>query len=187
MAHFNQAFDITMKHEGGYSNNPNDVGGETYRGISRVYNPNWEGWEFVDSSKRAGLRIDDAFLEPAVRAFYKQRYWDPNRLDNMPQPIAEEVFDTGVNLGIGRAAKFLQRALNALNRNQLLYDDLVEDGTIGPKTLNALNVLTNADQWLLLKILNVLQGCHYLENMRKSPSQEVFARGWFSRVTIEKE
>ena len=39
MADFNDAFDETMGHEGGYVNDSNDAGGETYRGISRRFNP----------------------------------------------------------------------------------------------------------------------------------------------------
>ena len=37
MADFNIAFEITMGHEGGYSFDKDDAGGETYRGISRRY------------------------------------------------------------------------------------------------------------------------------------------------------
>ena len=37
---------------------------------------------------------------------------------------------------------------------------------------------------LLLKIMNVLQGMHYIEFMTKSPVQEKFARGWFKRVEL---
>jgi hypothetical protein len=39
---------------------------------------------------------------------------------------------------------------------------------------------------LLLKILNVFQGMHYIDFMTKSPIQEKYARGWFTRVEIEK-
>ena len=48
MADFNQAFDITMGHEGGYANNKLDTGGETYRGVSRNNWPDWEGWRLID-------------------------------------------------------------------------------------------------------------------------------------------
>lgn len=30
-------------HEGGYSNDPIDLGGETYKGIARNAHPNWQG------------------------------------------------------------------------------------------------------------------------------------------------
>jgi len=34
MANFEQSYAITMGHEGGYDNDPDDVGGETYKGVS---------------------------------------------------------------------------------------------------------------------------------------------------------
>ena len=40
---------------------------------------------------------------------------------------------------------------------------------------------------VLLKMLNVFQGMHYIEYMRRSHSQEKFARGWFKRVNFVKE
>jgi len=182
MAEFNEAFDKTMGHEGGYVNDPLDAGGETYRGIARKYNPQWEGWNLIDDQKP---NIDNVQLDSFVRKFYKERYWDVNRLDEFPQKVANEMFDTGVNMGIGRAAKFLQRSLNYLNRNGTLFDDLVDDGAIGTKSLTALNIVIKAgDENVLLKIMNVHQGQHYLDYMTKSPTQEKFARGWFSRVQV---
>ena len=51
MADFNLSIPKILKHEGGYVDNPNDIGKETYGGISRKYNPNWEGWKFIDDWK----------------------------------------------------------------------------------------------------------------------------------------
>lgn len=197
MGSFEEAFNKTMGHEGGYSNDPDDAGGETYRGISRRYHPSWEGWKIIDEAKRRPnwrMAILDSLqegeeLDAMTRAFYKQHYWDVNRLDWVPQTVAEEMFDTGVNLGVGRAAEFLQRALNYLNRNGRLFCDLVDDGNIGPITLSALSTLVAAahsDVSVLLKIMNVLQGAHYLEYMTKSPTQEKYARGWFARVEFSR-
>jgi lysozyme family protein len=39
MTDFNQAFKITMNNEGGFSDNVNDRGGETWRGIARNFWP----------------------------------------------------------------------------------------------------------------------------------------------------
>jgi lysozyme family protein len=115
------------------------------------------------------------------------KYWDVNLLDEFPQAIANEMFDTGVNMGIGRAAKFLQECLNYLNRNGSLFDDLVVDGDVGPATMRALGKISESDMDILLTMLNVCQGRHYMEYMKKSPTQEKYARGWFKRVTIFKE
>ena len=193
MADFKKAYDKTMGHEGGYTNDKDDAGGETYMGISRVYNPSWYGWSMVDGVKNesdfpACLEEDDD-LHEAVEDFYKDKYWDVNRLDEFKsQAIAEEMFDTGVNMGISRAANFLQESLNYLNRNGASYKDLVVDGKIGPASLNALAyVQHHGDEGILLTMLNVCQGRHYMNYMTKSPTQEKYARGWFKRVTITKE
>ena len=185
MADFNEAFDITMGHEGGYTNDSHDAGGETYRGIARNYHPTWTGWNLIDDMKP---HIDDKALDPYVREFYESFFWDVNRLDDFnSQKIANEMFDTGVNMGVGRAAKFLQECLNYLNRNGSLFNDLVVDGNVGPATLAALNEIeSHNDEDILLIMMNVCQGRHYMEYMKKSPTQEKFARGWFRRVQLTK-
>lgn len=191
MAIFRQALARTLEHEGGYVRDPVDRGGETYRGIARRYNPGWSGWVRIDKAKKtrgfpASLQADTT-LQADVASFYKQHYWDKFQGDAMPNAdIANELFDTAVNMGVSRAVEFLQRALNTLNRDSTLYADMVVDGVFGPKTLAALRAYLKKDKPdYLLKILNVLQGMHYIDTMARSPIQEKYARGWFERVQIE--
>jgi len=180
-----------MSHEGGYGNDPDDVGGETYKGISRVYNPSWVGWQVVDNLKSGddfpkNLELSEE-LQHLVKQCYKEKYFDPFRGDKMPRELALEMFDTGVNMGVGRAVKFMQIALNVLNRNGKLYQDQVADGDYGPTTHKCLTKYLHTDnEMLLCKIINVLQGNHYINYMTKSPKQEKYARGWFKRVDIKK-
>ena len=78
---------------------------------------------------------------------------------------------------------FLQRSLNALNRAQRSFPNLVVDGRFGRRTADALNIiLHHGEAGILWKMLNVLQGNHYLEYMAQSEEQERYARGWFTRV-----
>lgn len=188
MADFYTAYKITKKHEGGYSNDGDDAGGETYKGIARRFNPSWRGWVMIDSQKSDSdfptcLDHDDN-IEKSVKSFYKSRYWDINLLDGCPsQNIANEMFDTGVNMGVSRAAKFLQKSLNLLNKKGLIYQDVVEDGKMGPNTLKALKqcIAYRGDE-NVYKLLNIFQGMHYINYMTKSPTQEKYAYGWLSRV-----
>jgi lysozyme family protein len=188
MASFDQALPEVLAHEGGYVNDPDDRGGETYKGVARRLNGDWAGWRRVDRARRergfpASLERDRE-LQRLVREFYKQHYWDKFQGDAIAeQAVADELFDTAVNLGVARAVNFLQRALNVLNRNGTLYPDLVDDGVFGARSLAALNAYLARDAAaLLLKVLNILQGMHYIDFMTRSPVQEKFARGWLKRV-----
>jgi len=191
--YFDEAYKRTMGHEGGYVNDPDDPGGETYKGISRRYHPNWTGWFIIDSLKDNPAFPEalamDLGLQADVKAYYKERFWDRFLGDEFTnKEIAYELFDNAVNLGVTRAVEFLQRALNAFNRNQLLYPDLVVDGQFGQKTLDALTLYLRNDYFdNLLTAINCLQGAYYLEKMRESPIKEKYARGWFTRVSLAKE
>lgn len=194
MADFEQAFQITLGHEGGYVFDKDDAGGETYRGVARYFHPDWPGWAHIDKIKQQAtnrreldtLLGKNSALQKEICSFYKQFYWDRFRGDLVEsQSLAEELFDTGVNMGVHRAVSFLQESLNLLNRNQQTFGDILQDGKFGPGTLAALNAYLAEDRpEYLLKMMNILQGMHYVKYMRKSPVQEKYARGWLKRVCI---
>lgn len=190
MENFNRAFEVVMGIEGGYGNNPTDRGGETVFGVSRIANPSWSGWQLVDAHKRAGHSIktinSDKELFALAKELYKKLYWDINRCDDINEyNICLELFDVSVNMGPFWAAKFLQQALNALNKNQSLFQDLSVDGRIGPATLAAVKIIVSRNEVSELVLwMNVLQGARYLEIMQGNPSQETFARGWAKRIEL---
>ena len=105
---FDKAFELVIGHEGGYSNNPKDPGGETKYGISKRAYPD------VDIRS---LTLDRA------KAIYRRDYWDALGLDDLPDLIRFDVFDVAVNSGLVRAVKILQAAV-----------DVTVDGKLGPKT-----------------------------------------------------
>lgn len=190
MADFEKAFAITSAHEGGYVFDKDDAGGETYRGIARRYNPSWKGWRIIDEIKtdnpaNLSKALDNnSDLQIHVAKFYKRAYWDKFWGDSVPeQDIANELFDTSVNMGVRRAVRFLQEGVNLLNRNQKNYDDIIEDGYFGRGTLKAMQQYLAIDSTkTLLKVMNTLQGMHYIEYMRRNPKQEKYARGWLKRT-----
>jgi lysozyme family protein len=189
MAEFDPAYELTSAHEGGYVNDPVDRGGETYRGIARVHHPDWKGWARIDKQRKQAdfpRRLDrDRTLQGWVRDFYKHAYWDRFLGDRLPdQALANELYDTAVNMGVRRAVRFLQSALNLLNRDQRDYADLVVDGWFGEKTLATLAVMLNkdGDSEALVKLMNLQQGARYVAIMQADSSQERFARGWIKRA-----
>ncbi len=189
MANFTQAYNLTSAHEGGYVNDAIDRGGETYRGISRVHHPSWDGWTKIEALKRKsgfpGSLDSDRSLQTKVKSFYKKKYWDKFLGDAITeQQVAEELYDTGVNMGVRRSVRFLQNGLNLLNRNQKNYGDLVVDGWLGQGTLNILSQYLQQDNnpTVLLKMINIQQGARYIDIMENDSTQERFARGWLKRV-----
>ena len=189
MADFNIAYKITSVNEGGYANVSGDAGGETYKGIARNYHPKWDGWATIDSIKKANpfltrKELDTRLaaiseLQTSVKNFFKVNFWDINWLDKFnSQDIANELYDTGVNFGPGRALKMLQEAVN-FTRTDVTLD---VDGAIGNNTLNATN--SHADTKLLFKGMNLLQGEAYIEAWRKNSIQEKFIKGWFTRIAF---
>ena len=118
MAQFDKEFDELILAEGGYVNDKDDAGGETYLGISRKNNPKWIGWEVIDEEKKKGLKNitsrlkKDVALTNSAKFLYKQNYWDVLELDDIPsQNIAHELFDTCVNCGKTTAIRIAQQVL----------------------------------------------------------------------------
>lgn len=119
MADFKSAYKKIEAAEGGYVFDPDDAGGETYKGISRKANSNWNGWISIDAIKKAhpttfkGILKKTPELEKKVQDLYKDKYWDCFELDDVPsQLVAEQMFDTAVNQGQTAAIKFAQRVLD---------------------------------------------------------------------------
>lgn len=118
MANFDKAFSKLIIAEGGYINDPNDKGGETFLGISRKNNPNWNGWKIIDEEKKKGLyglnvrlKTNHTLIKYAKK-LYKERYWDVLYLDDITnEKIAYQLFDTCVNCGKKNAILFAQRVL----------------------------------------------------------------------------
>ncbi len=194
MADFEIAYGETELHEGGYVNDPDDRGGETHRGVSRRFHPDWPGWAMIDQIKRDHpddfvRRInDDSRLVELSKQLYRQKFWGPILGDRIPdQHVANKVFDTGVNQGVATSVRYLQEGLNLLNRHQANYPDVAVDGAMGEATLGALRSFLELEgdrPDYLLKIMNIMQAGKYLEIMRADGTQEKFARGWLNRVDL---
>lgn len=187
MADFNIAYKRTAVAEGGYANNPRDKGGETYQGIARKIHPAWKGWPMIDAIKdkvgTSAKSINTAAeknvsLQGLVVSFYKDVYWNELNLDLInDQQMSNELYDTGVNLGTARSGLFFQKVLNVSSKTQLVLD-----GKIGPKTIAVFNSLSQSDKHMVWKLFNCLQGEKYISICEADPSQEIFLRGWASRV-----
>lgn len=163
-----------IQREGGYSNHPADRGGPTNFGITQ------------EVARAYGYQGEMQKLPRAeAERIYKFRYWFRPGFDKVADiypTVAEEMFDTGVNMGPKTATTFLQRALNALNANGRDYGDVKLDGDCGPLTIQNLAAFqrkrAGEGEMVLLKALEALQGERYLRLSETRPANEAFTYGW---------
>lgn len=166
--------DAVIRREGGYSNHPADRGGPTTFGITQAV------------ARANGFRGDMRdFPRSAAVAIYARLYWTGPGFDRVAErapAVAAELFDTGVNMGVSTAGKFLQRALNALNRGGSDYPDLALDGAIGGQSVAALSaylkVRGQIGEAVLVKAMEALQGERYIVLAEERPANEAFLYGW---------
>lgn len=92
---FEKAVAFVLSHEGLYSNNPADPGGETKYGISKRAHPDMD---------IKNLTLDEA------KAIYRNGYWDDCNCDMLPYPFDVAIFDTAVNMGKTAALKIKGRS-----------------------------------------------------------------------------
>ncbi len=174
MTNIDELIDDVIEREGGYVNHPADRGGPTNWGITEAV------------ARRQGYVGDMRSLPRSdATAIYKRLYWLKPCFDKVAAhtpALAAELFDTGINMGTGTATAFLQRALNALNREGRDYADLTIDRQVGPATIAALQAFLRkrgaSGESVLLKAVEALQGAHYINIAEARPSQEAFVYGW---------
>lgn len=171
-----QLIDEVIDREGAYVNHPADRGGPTCWGITEAV------------ARQNGYQGPMRNLPREQAAeIYRKLYWLKPGFDKVAArapTLGAELFDTGINMGVGTAAGFLQRALNALNRSARDYPDIAVDRSVGPRTLNSLDaflrVRGRAAEAVLLKAVEALQGERYIALAEKNPSQEAFVYGWLA-------
>lgn len=178
---FIQAWKRTHAVERGYSNHPNDPGGETNHGVTA---------RVARAHGYTGAMRDLPFEKATDIA--KAEYWDRHNfgpIAELSNLIAFELFDTAFNMWEGAAGKFLQRALNALNRQAADFPDLNVDGRIGNVTVSALRTFLTKrkkdGETVMLRCLNAQQLADYMRQCGESTGKEDFFYGWvLNRVQL---
>lgn len=149
---FDQAFDRLIGHEGGYSNHPNDPGGETMWGVTK---------RVAQSHGYQGAMKD--LPRDTAKEIYRIDYWAPVRADELPDSLRFDVFDGAVNSGVAQSTKWLQSAVGAL-----------VDGKIGPNTLAKAQ---SSDPFAVARYNG--QRLEFMAGLSTWPS---FGRGWARRI-----
>lgn len=150
---FDTAFDLLLRHEGGYSDHPDDPGGKTRYGITEAV------------ARRAGFRGDMRELPlELAKQIYRQDYWAAVRADELPAGVRYVMFDAAVNSGPPQAIRWLQRAVG-----------VADDGVLGPRTLAAVEALSGDG----LRAKLVAQRLRFMTGLANWPA---FSRGWVRRM-----
>lgn len=152
---FDVFFEKLMKYEGGYVNDPKDPGGETKYGISKRAYPNLDIKNLTDS---------------AARLIYFVDYYNPLHIGEFKEEkTAWQVFDFGVNAGIGRSARMLQKIVGA-----------TQDGVIGKQTIEKANLFIGLyPLWIYFKSERLM---YYMDLTERNPKMIKFLKGWLLRT-----
>jgi lysozyme family protein len=154
-----EAMAKVLDDEGGYSNDAGDPGGPTNYGITiedaRMY------W------KHDATASDVRHMPRSVALdIYRKHYAAPVHYDDLPPGLDYTVFDYGINSGVSRATKVLQRFVGA-----------GVDGRIGPETLSKVYAAQDLSG-LIDKIWS--ERLHFLQNLG---TWRLFGKGWGRRVS----
>jgi lysozyme family protein len=167
-AAFETALPFVLRWEGGFVDHPNDPGGRTNKGVTqKVY----DAWR-----RRQGLPQRDVKMieHNEVLAIYEGGYWIPPRCDLLERQLDLVQFDTAVNMGIGRAVRFLQQAVGC-----------GVDGDFGPATERA---VASCDFGSTIVKYCDAREAFYRRIVENKPSQAVFLKGWMNRLnSLRKE
>ena len=150
---YDQAYDLLIKHEGGFSNHPDDKGGATMWGVTeQVARQNGYTGPMKDLS------------QPFAKIIYRKLYWDAVSAEQLPDEVRYSVFDAAVNSGTGRAIKWLQQAVGE-----------TQDGVIGSMTLRAV-------RQAIPSITAASINGNRLLFMTNQPNWPAFGKGWSRRI-----
>ena len=161
---------VVQTSEGGYvlTDDPADIGGQTFAGISRVHNPQWAGWKFIDDEP---TDLESPYLIAQVAKLYRLKYWHPSLDAIASARVAVLVHSCMVLYGSRTGFKLVQEAAHT-----------EIDGVPGPATVRALN---RGDWQAFAQRLFVLRAGHHLHRVQDRKGQRRFLFGWLRRAMVE--
>ena len=188
---------FTMNAEGAYSYRQADTGLQTYKGISRKWNPKWIGWVIVDKAleKYPELKIPykkppasihklnfelnvNEELEYIIYDFYYENYYTKCGAWNIGGKLAVVLFDMAVISGTRRASKTLQKTLNLHFKTSLVVDSQVGSGT-----LKVLNEVIGSKGLILVVEKLIYEFKDNLIETSKLEGNEPNLVGWMNRIS----
>ncbi len=117
---YSDALKLVLQFEGGFTDDPDDRGGATNLGIIQTE------YDAYRRRKKAAPQSVRSITMAEASEIYQRQYWNPVHAEELPAPVDLILFDSAVNCGVSRAAKWLQAILG-----------VPQDGVIGLHTLDA--------------------------------------------------
>jgi len=146
---------VVLQHEGGYVNDPDDLGGETNMGITKRRYPD--------------LDIKNLTVGQAKQLYYDDFYL-PLKLHYIKNDLlALHLLDMAVNAGKKTAVKLLQELLSGVE----------PDGKIGPVTAQAIYYAEQSVDLVDAYIAKRYQRYYVVSTYRNNKK---FLKGWINRV-----
>jgi lysozyme family protein len=152
---FDQAVEFVLGHEGGYSNDPNDPGGETNFGISKRSYPDVD----IKNLTREG-----------AKEIYRRDFWLFDQVEN--QRLASKIMDAYVN-SKHHSIRILQMSLGTIQAGPI-----VADGNWGSQTEAHVNA---ADSEKLLKEFKARLCKMHFDDSLLNPKEANDLLGWLRR------
>ena len=167
MADVRKLAPFILKWEGGFVNDPDDLGGATNMGVTIGA---WKSCGY-DKDGDGDIDVDDLHLltrEDVVNRVLKPYYWDRWKADSIQdQSVANILVDWIWASGV-HGIKIPQDLLG-----------VIPDGIVGPKTLVAVNSRNPRELFDQIKIARF----DFIEDIcRKRPANNKFKRGWMNRI-----
>lgn len=169
MANSSKLVPFILQWEGGFVNDPLDLGGATNKGITIG--------TFTEYRKRKGLKaptVQDLknISDEDWRAVFKGLYWDRWKADDIKsQAVANILVDWVWASGV-----------HGIKRPQRLLG-VVADGIVGAKTIAALNAKDPVELFRMIKADRV----KFIDEIcEKRPENNRFKKGWLNRINAIK-
>ena len=167
MADVRKLAPFILKWEGGFVNDPDDLGGATNMGVTIGA---WKSCGY-DKDGDGDIDVDDLHLlthEDVVNRVLKPHYWDRWKADEIKSQSVANILVDWVWASGTHGIKIPQRLLG-----------VTVDGIVGPKTIAAVNSRNPRELFDQIKIARF----DFIEDIcRKRPANNKFKRGWMNRI-----
>ena len=169
MSDYKTAVSITLQHEGGFQDDPDDHANWSsgVKGVGTLVGTKYG----ITALDMPGVDIRNLTPEQATQ-FYSERYWKPSYSQIENQHVANKLFDLGVLFGVGTVVRQMQIVLAP-------YFHLSVDGVWGTETLSAVN---QSDAPSLLEGFKAQMVRHSFEVATAKPEERKYLAGWGRRI-----